>query len=238
MQGIALKERDASPESRLKFGPVSGKTRSAPPVSLLSRVDYGEYYHFPQSSKGLVAVSAAGLSPLEDHIIRIMALAVDGKTHTHMQFEGLWLDKGGSLIPSPKQQEIIRPKAVSGGSSMLPDEIGQYSRQHLGPEKFPKERGSSLDERQSQHLPLVPRKTLEVVTDVPRATPNSNMSLAALRGWEEMIGDMFGVDHVRFMLDAMCLVSPCIGGSTKAASVKDAYFRRYCWKYQATPTRG
>jgi hypothetical protein len=227
MQGISLKERDASPDSRLNFGPLSGKTRSAPPVSLLSRVDYAEYYYFPQSGKGLVAVTAAGLSPSEDHIIRIVTLAVDGKTYTHMQFEGLWLDNGCSLIPPPEQQENIRAKVISGETSILPCKIGQFSSQHLGSEQVHNDRSSSLDERQSQPLPLVPRKTLEIVTDVPLATLNSNMSLAALHGWEEMIGDMFDVDHVRIMLDAMCLVSPCIGGSAQATRVKDAYFRRY-----------
>jgi hypothetical protein len=237
LQGIALKEKDASPESRLNFGPVSGRTGSAPPVSLLSRVDHGEYYYLPQSSKGLVAVTTAGLLPSEDHIIRIWPLALDGKTYTHMQFEGLWLDNGGLLIPPPERQQVIRPKAVSGGTSMLADGIGHYSRQHLGPEQDLKDRSSSLDEWQPQHLPLVPRKTLEIVTDVPLATPNSNMSLNVLRGWDEMIGDMFDVDHVRIMLDTMCLESPCIRGSAKAATVKDAYFRRYHSQDQATFTK-
>jgi hypothetical protein len=228
MQDIALRERDASNGSRLNFGPVSGKTRSAPPISLLSRLDYGEYHYFPQSGKGLVAVTAAGLSPSEDHIIRIIALAIDGETYTDIQFEGLWLDNGGSLVPSPEQQEIIRPKAASDGISVPQDKAGQYSRQHLGTEQVPGDTGSSV--RKSQHLSLLFRKTLEIVTDVPRATSFNNRSLGALQGWEEVIGDMYGVDHVRIMLDDMCLVSPCIGGSAQPASVKDAYFRRYCGK--------
>ena len=80
----------------------------------------------------------------------------------------------------------------------------------------------------SQYLLPGHRKTVEMVSDLPQILrrPVENGSLAVVRGYEDLVGIMFGVDHVSITIEGMCLTSPCIGPTKQPASVREAYFRR------------
>jgi len=229
-QDLTLETRGFSGATHLDFHPVSRKTRAAAPVSLVSRVDHGEYRYFPQSGKGLVAIAAASLEPSQDHIIRIMAHGIDGEGHRGLEFEGLWLNNGGSLISSQRKKETARPEMVSVAISMQPDKFAHEPHQSPKTEEVSKTESSGLSDNRSEYFLLFPRKTLEIVTDTPhtvRARP-IHKSLAALERWSDLVGEMFGADHVSITVDGMCLTSPCLRGAAQSASVKDIFFRRYC----------
>ena len=80
------------------------------------------------------------------------------------------------------------------------------------------------------------KKILEVITDVPgsfRAQHTSGRSggadnlLAGVMGWEYLLGEMFGADHVGIGMDGMCLTQDCVGGVGFPASLGDVFFRRF-----------
>ena len=79
------------------------------------------------------------------------------------------------------------------------------------------------------------KKILEVITDVPgsfRAQHTGGRSggadnvLAGVMGWEYLLGEMFGADHVGIGMDGMCLTQDCIGGVGFPAGLGDVFFRR------------
>lgn len=80
------------------------------------------------------------------------------------------------------------------------------------------------------------RKVLEVVTDSPGSFTRKQRSqrsggadglLAGVMGWEYLLGEMFGADHVGIGVDGMCLTQDCIGGTGSPAGMGDVFFRRY-----------
>ena len=225
-QKTTLEVRDVPAINRLEFRPVPRKTRPASPVSLVSRIDESEHKYYHRSGKGLVAIAAADLDASVHHVIRILAVQDDDDREVSegIQFEGIWLNDGGALIFS--QKESTEAETVIG-TALLPltasAKLSKSSVETIGRDKI----RSSLE---SQHLLSGHRKTVEIASDLPRILrdPVNNESLAALKGYGDLIGDIFGVDHVNTALDGMCLVSPCIGGTGQPASVGDAFFRRYC----------
>jgi hypothetical protein len=232
-QKVTLQARDSSVATRLEFRTVSGKTRRTAPVSLVSHVDGTEYQYFHQSGKGLVAITA-NLERSEDHIIRIIAAEMDGEGDRGVQFEGIWLNKGGSLVSLQRKKDAIWPQMDSVAPSTLTDESTRYSWQSSENDEVYQTQSSGPSHGDSEQSLLSPQKTLEIVTDVPsnlRGLSNHD-SRAAVKGWEEMVGDMFGVDRVTIAVDGMCLTSPCISGAAPPAGVKDAFFRRYGFNVQ------
>jgi hypothetical protein len=232
-QEVTLQARDSPVANGLEFRTASEKTRHTAPVSLVSHVDSTEYQYFHQSGKGLVAITE-NLERSEDHIIRIIAAGMDGEGDRGVQFEGIWLNKGGSLASSPRKKDAIWSEMVSAAPSMLINKSARYSRQSSENDEAYQTQSSGPNHGDSEQSLLFPQKTLEIVTDVPsnlRGLGNHE-SRAAVKGWEEMVGDMFGVDRVSIAVDGMCLNSPCIGGAAQPAGVKDAFFRRYGFKSQ------
>lgn len=217
--------KDSSVLTTLNFHPTSKRNGPTAPVSLLSRIDYTEYEYF-RAGKGLVAISSA-LDRLENHNIRIIAVDSSGEGHIGMAFEGIWLSNGGSLVAS--QRKRISDSPGTGAAPSLPtNESIRYSRQGLQTEEAQKIKNSGPNRSGFQQSLFSPQKTLEIVTDTPITSlgRTTNRTEPAIMGWEALIGDMFGVDHVRTSVNGMCVTSPCIGGAAQPANVKDAFFRR------------
>lgn len=80
-----------------------------------------------------------------------------------------------------------------------------------------------------------PRKMIEIVTDLPgsvagrdrgKSVATNRGILGGVMGWEYLLGEMFGSDHVMVGMDGMCLVSDCIGGRGSPAGLADVFFQR------------
>jgi hypothetical protein len=76
---------------------------------------------------------------------------------------------------------------------------------------------------------------LEIVTDLPgsgaRKNRKQNMRindeiLGGVMGWEYLLGEMFGVDHITSGMDGMCLIPDCIGGRGSPTGLADVFFQR------------
>jgi len=162
-----------------------------------------------------------------------------------VQFDGLWLDKGGTLLPvegslaetHAEEEDILDEE---GGA------VGQQHRQGLGRLL----QGYNQDQVQrTSHVAEAElggvleyskrRKLVEIITDTPshlgqrRAGVRSGGSdglLAGVMGWEYLLGEMFSVDHVSIAVEGMCLTHDCIGGTGSPSSMGDVFFRRFVFE--------
>jgi hypothetical protein len=134
----------------------------------------------------------------------------DGMPET-IQVEGIYLDNSAQLKPPPGTIDVF-------GNQAEAKSIG-YS-----------------DENSAS------RKMLEIITDQLGSTAkrhrNNEEQLAhdilnGVRGWEHLVGDMFGADHAAIGMDGMCLIQNCIGGRASPATIADLFFRRY--GYSSSP---
>lgn len=125
---------------------------------------------------------------------------------TTLQVEGVWIDEGAELIPYHH--------TLSDGEDRL---AMDGSERTAGAAKFPP-------------------KTLEIVTDltggaVQRSTQknksNSRHLLGGVTGWEYLLGEMFGSDHVTISTEGMCLIPNCLGGRGSPAGLANVFFQRF-----------
>lgn len=216
---------------------MTSNEKPAPPISLLARVDSEEYIIL-QNSSSLVSVCSNDLSREDEHQIRIAAPMTDDNGRGILELDGLWLSKGGQLLRvqgsllaeeyededdlSAENDQIGR-KHENGLKNILKGNAGEMKQQELS---------------DKEDLPTLLRdrkKVLEVITDVPgsfRAQRASGRSggadglLAGVMGWEYLLGEMFGADHVGIGMDGMCLTQDCIGGVGFPAGLGDVFFRR------------
>ena len=223
----------------LSFRPFSANEKPAAPVSLLAQIDDEEYVLLPNSSS-LVSVCLNSLSPTQEHHIRIIAPMTDHYGCGVVELEGLWLSKGGSLNKVPgsmlsedyvdedllgAENHIVGKKHRAGLNDFKKDGLNRFSHSHLhyghGEDVL-----NANEER---------RKILEVITDSPGSFTSKEKSkrgsgtdalLAGVTGWEYLLGEMFGADHIAIGADGMCLTQECIGGTGFPAGIGDVFFRR------------
>jgi hypothetical protein len=132
-----------------------------------------------------------------------------GDSIEKLQFEGLWIDEAGRLLPletTPNENTNMD----DGGRSFV-------------------------GERPKLLTPAV-RKMLEIVTDMPGSMSGRNIPknlavtrgiLGGVMGWDYFLGEMFGADHVTIGMDGMCLIQDCIGGRGSPAGLADVFFQRF-----------
>ena len=231
------------------FHPNSGD-QAAAPVSLLAEVDDQEYILLPNSSS-LVNISSNGLDERTEHHVRVVAPMTDDHGLGVVEVEGLWLSKGGKLVRvtgSLLSDEYENEDLLDAES----DQVG--ARHRIGLNNI-EEDGTSRSGRQiatdiaeDDQLSFASqdhRKLLEVITDSPgylagkhrgRRSGGADGLLSGVMGWEYLLGEMFGVDHVGVGVDGMCLVPDCIGGSGEPAGMGDVFFRRQDPPYVAVLT--
>lgn len=124
-----------------------------------------------------------------------------GEVVETLQVEGIWIDEAGQLLPFKTDSTAEGPTA--GSTELI------HSRPH--------------------------RKMLEIVTDLPGSMAGRDRRkntrlrggiLGGVVGWEYLLGEMFGVDHVTIGMDGMCLIQDCIGGKGSPAGLADVFFQR------------
>ena len=191
------------------FRPVSLRDQPSPPISLLARVDQEEYILLPNAS-ALVTVCNHDLSKSDEHYIRIIAPMTDNNGTGIVELEGIWLSKGGKLV---------RIEGTFGNEDWDPED----RQDHEDHEEY------------ENHEDLDRKKMLEVITDSPGSIADNHRSsrtggadglLAGVMGWEYLLGEIFGADHVGVGVDGMCLTQDCIGGVGEPSGIGDVFFRR------------
>lgn len=197
-------KQSANTSPILSFLPIANASNAAP-ISLLARVDDDEYIVLPNATS-IVTIRRGNLDIYSRHEIRIIAPMVGHNATETLQVEGLWIEEGGQLLPfegSP-DYESERLKADQEGSQPVSSELMQ-------------------------------KRMLEIVTDLPGSMAwrdrgkNSSTArgiLGGVMGWEYLLGEMFGADHVTIGMDGMCLIQDCIGGRGSPAGLADVFFQR------------
>ncbi|CAF9923257.1 MAG: hypothetical protein ALECFALPRED_002342 [Alectoria fallacina] len=220
------------------FHPIPGD-KAAPPVSLLAEVDDQEYILLPHSSS-LVTISSKGLDERIEHHVRVVAPMADDHGLGVVELEGLWLSKGGKLVKvagTLLSEDYVNEDLLNAEN----DQVGERHRTGLndiekdGTSKSGRQKASDITEDDDLLFTNQDRKKLlEVITDSPgsftgkqqgRRTGGADGLLSGVMGWEYLLGEMFGADHVGIGVDGMCLMPGCIGGSGEPAGMGDVFFR-------------
>ena len=161
-----------------------------------------------------------------------------------IQLDGLWINQYGNLLGPEKAPAFNAvgdsryASHVQGGSAE--EAQRQVIEEISGPESR-KATGTSTSDDEGDPSDEIPfqmagKKILEIVTDSASYARHKSRSdgarslLSGVTGWEYLLGEMFGVDHVDIGVDGMCLIQQCIGGSLQPAGIADVFFRRcYLW---------
>lgn len=228
--------RDES-ELHSQYSFTSKARVASPPISLLALVDDDEYVILPNATS-LVTVRMKDMNPNHFHSVRIIAPMNDNGGIGIVQFDGLWLDKGGQLLPVEgstadghgEDEDDLGPES---------DEIGKKHRLGLSNmlhrfnrDQTQKDGGHEEEEAIGPHKR---RKLLEIITDTPAhlsgrkgssRSGGSDGLLSGVMGWEYLLGEMFTVDHVCVGVEGMCLVHDCVGGTGTPNGMGDVFFRR------------
>ena len=223
---------------RISFRPLPNE-KSSPPISLLARIDQEEYILLPNAS-ALVSVCTEQLDRNEEHHIRIVAPMTDDHGVGIVELEGIWLSEGGKLL-RVKGSLLSEEYANEDLFHAENDQVGERHRTGLSGLTKGNDRGKTVEVDTSDEGEASPnemqdrRKILEVITDSPgslsskrkgRRTGGADGLLAGVMGWEYLLGEMFGADHVDIGVDGMCLTQNCIGGTGEPAGMGDVFFRR------------
>ena len=228
------------PVGHLSFRPIPANDKPAPPVSLLARVDDDEYILLPNASR-LVTVSSDNLDRRREHRIRIVAPMTDDGGQGVVQLEGLWVSKGGKV---KKVSGSLFSEEYADEDSLIAENeiVGERHRAGLSNVDRDGSRDAKTRDSIDEEEELLPtreerKKILEVVTDSPGSftckqkgrsgrTGGADRLLSGVMGWEYLLGEMFGADHVGIGVDGMCLTQDCIGGNGEPAGIGDVFFRR------------
>ncbi|KAL6721838.1 hypothetical protein ACLMJK_000943 [Lecanora helva] len=214
--------------------PIASSENTAPPVSLLARVDDQEYVLLPNSTS-LVTIRSEDLDPSTEHNVRIVAPMIDDCGKGVVELNGLWLNKGGQLVKvagSLLSEEYANEDQLRAEDSP----VGEPHRQGLiEVEKGAKIEGDVHSENDGDNdISGYRKRVLEVVTDSPGSfigkqrgarTGGADGLMAGVMGWEYLLGEMFDADHIGIGVDGMCLTQDCIGGRGQPAGLGDVFFR-------------
>lgn len=224
------------------FSAASRLRVNAPPISILALVDQDEYVVHPNAT-GLVAICTKDLDINTYHTVRVIAPMTDTGGQGVIQVDGIWLDKGGILLPVEgsiadtvhdemddfdAESELVGKKHRVG--------LGQLLKGHGAHDTALRKHGFDPDENDEGGIKRR-KKLIEVVTDDPaqamsRILKNdsepteTDKLLAGVMGWEYLIGEMFNVDHVSIGVDGMCLLRDCVNGTGAPSGLGDVFFRR------------
>ncbi|KAI9831757.1 MAG: hypothetical protein M1826_003088 [Phylliscum demangeonii] len=226
--------------AHVSFHSSSSTSFQAPAISLLVQIDQAEYLLLPNSSS-LVTISNGNLATHVPHNVRIIAPMMDDRGLGTVQLEGLWLDRGGKLLPvdgselgdEVDDEDSLHPESDSIGRKQMLD----WTRVFHAPDHELPEDGlpHQADARDPRYPSGMRRPMLEIITDSPGAmTPQKDGTyeraheqlLGGVMGWEYVLGEMFAIDHVRISVDGMCLTQECVGGTGQPAGMSDVFFRR------------
>ena len=158
-----------------------------------------------------------------------------------VELEGLWLSKGGTLVKVPGSmlsEDYVDEDLLDAEHRMVGEKhrAGLHEFEIDGTNRFIHSHHHHGHDGDVLSVNRQRRKVLEVVTDSPgsftgkqrgRRTGGADGLFAGVMGWEYLLGEMFGADHVAIGVDGMCLTQDCIGGRGSPAGMGDVFFRRY-----------
>ena len=208
------------------------------PVSLLAQVDDDEYVLLPNSSS-LTRVRWKDLDPNKQHQIRVIVPMANNHGNGVIQLEGIWLSKSGKLLRvkgSLLNEELEDEDALHAESATIGEKhrAGLNAIMHSGERKG----DNAIENEEEEEAQIVVedrKKILEVITDASASLDGRYKAqrragadglLAGVMGWEYLLGEMFGVDHVTIGVEGMCLIQDCIGGTGNPSGMGDVFFRR------------
>ncbi|MCJ1278851.1 hypothetical protein MMC21_006670 [Puttea exsequens] len=220
-----------------RFHAASANEKPALPISLLAQVDDEEYILLPNSSS-LVSISSNSLDLSKQHRVRIIAPMTDNLGQGVVELDGLWLSKGGKLLKVPGS--MLSEDYLD--EDLLKAENDQVGKKHrTGLHQIEKDGNTKHDqhtisEEMEERLAEASnrKRILEVISDSPgsfperqrgRRTGGADGLLSGVMGWDYLLGEMFGADHVTIGADGMCLIPECIGGTGQPAGLGDVFFR-------------
>jgi hypothetical protein len=183
------------------------------PISLLVLIDDDDYIILPNVTS-TVRVQRQGFDPNSSHRIRVIAPMVDSVSACTLRFGGLWLDRGGNLVPL---NPFLEQEYADDSKTELATLGNEGATRSISPSR---RRG---------------RRMLEIVTDFPglrigkgstHEISFNHIILGGVMGWEYLLGEMFAADHVTIGVDGMCLVQGCIGGTSSPTGIADVFFQR------------
>ena len=93
---LSPKEKPEVDERQLFTQPTRDRTPPSPPVSLLLQVA-GQAFYFDQTGHDILAISSS-FDRVKSYRVRVTYLG-SAQADATLEFEGIWLDKGGYLIP-------------------------------------------------------------------------------------------------------------------------------------------
>jgi hypothetical protein len=181
-----------------------GKGSSAPPISLLVKIDDDEYV-VVRDAASFVSVRNRNLNPLEKHTIRVIAPMVQDGRGEILQVEGIYLDEDAQLIAPSAWSDILDSPAESLSTS--------------GQDKY------LSNKKMIQIITDLPRFA-ESKSRENKGQPAHDI-LKGITGWDYLLGEIFDADHPSVGMEGMCLVPDCIGGKGFPATIADSFFRRY-----------
>ena len=229
----------ASDHRHFHFHSLPFLEKPALPISLLAQIDNREYIVLPNAS-ALVSISLNDLDGSKEHRIRVVAPMTDNRGQGVIELEGVWLSKSGNLLRVPGS--LLRKEYDD--EDQVGAESEQIGNKHMNGIQAIEKDGSSrhdtqtvIEEDGDYDVVNQPRKKIvEILTDSPgsyigkqkgRRSGGIDNILAGVMGWEYLLGEMFGADHVGIGADGMCLVPDCIGGTGQPVGLGDVFFRRY-----------
>ncbi|KAI9768999.1 MAG: hypothetical protein M1840_004595 [Geoglossum simile] len=204
----------------------------APPISLLVRIDQEEYILIPNSTS-LVSIRMGDLDPSIPHDVRVIAPMIDDSGKGKLEFEGIWLCKGGELLEVQGSQ-LWEEDREEDKFEVDTENIEKDYRLGLSNTEADKHEVHNSDGGERQRLIGQRKKVLEIVTDSPGSlrhvssiarTGGGSGLLGGVMGWDYLLGEMFGADHVGIGVDGMCLIQDCIGGTGQPVGIGDVFFR-------------
>lgn len=199
-----LTKQSAKTSPTLSFLPIAN-TSNAAPISLLARVDDDEYIVLPNATS-IVTIRRGNLDKSSRHEIRIIAPMVGDNATETLQVEGLWIEEGGQLLPLEGSPDYENERLIA-----------------------------NQDGSQPTSSELTQKRMLEIVTDLPGSMAGRDRRknagtargiLGGVMGWEYLLGEMFGADHITIGMDGMCLIQDCVGGRGSPAGLADVFFQR------------
>lgn len=187
---------------------TEGRHQPAAPVSLIVIIDGHELVAHPLTGAGIVEVADGILDASLSHHFRIIYSRYSCESVGTLQLEGFWMNIGGQMSHIHDNSNTRRD-----------DQNVRSSQQNLSTTKPTSRRR---------------RKSLEVITDVPRLhAPNSTFTAASTKGvlqdltkWDYLLGETFKADRVTLSVDGLCLAPDCQGSDSSRVTISDTFYRR------------
>lgn len=181
----------------------------------------------------------------------------DGNGSEMVQLEGLWIEKGarlgyvdGARAEGAEDDDIKFAEEHSEVGKAHEKGLSRLWHFHLHHSHATSQSSdpAAVTHHDDERGFVRRRKVLEIITDMPgshsaaglRGSNGPRGLLAGVMGWDYLLGEMFGVDHISVGVEGMCLIPDCLARSVEGIEnveggtkidirehgMGDVYFRR------------